>query len=75
MIYNNFNQEYYAPVEYATPILSMYEMCLEGISGLPDEEKRHQIRNFKDMLNQVLSHSKVATEGTRFSFKIVYYQG
>lgn len=63
---------YYAPCEYATPVLSMFDMEREGLAGLSLHEKEHQILQFKTMLDQILSHSKTECMD---NFIIIYFKG
>jgi len=67
-----FSQEYYALLEYATPVVSMYEMSREGLAGLSKDEMMHQVRNFKDLLDQVLSHSPLSR--SLYMFRLVFFE-
>lgn len=44
-------------VEYATPLLTLYQMSHESSAGLGDKERREQVRLFYKTLQDVLEHS------------------
>lgn len=66
-------QEYFAPCEYATPVLAMHQMSEGGIAGLTEYEKRHQIASFEHLLGQILCHSKDANTQGAPVFKLISF--
>ena len=53
--------------------MSMYEMCVEGQSGLDETEKDYQIVQFRQMLDRVLSH--VNDEHCRNNYRLIRLKG
>ena len=51
-----FFQEYQFIAEFATPIMSIWEMGDGGIAGLTPEDKVHQRMLFGNKLQQILEH-------------------
>lgn len=49
-------KEYFFLGEFATPLLSLYEMEKGQISGLNQEQKQHQMTLFTDKLKEILEH-------------------
>ncbi|XP_067948818.1 stimulator of interferon genes protein-like [Watersipora subatra] len=73
-IVSSAGEEYYAPCEYATPVLSIYDMCEESIAGLSEEDKLHQIQRFRYLLDRILSHGIVHDVREGYAFKIVFFK-
>lgn len=68
-------QEYFAPCEYATPVLTMYEMSLEGKAGLTIGDKVHQIERFRHLLDTILCHGMIQHPDEEYAFKLIPYKG
>lgn len=51
-------QEYYTIAEYATPLLSMFEMEKGEISGLTTDAKTKHRQMFSDQLTEILHNKK-----------------
>ena len=60
-------------VEYATPLLSLYEMNLGEIAGLSNEKLGQQAVAFYENLDQILRHGHAAA--CHGAYHIVYYDG
>ncbi len=49
-------QTFHFIAEFATPLMSLYEMELGSIAGLSSQQKQHQRKLFHDKLQEILIH-------------------
>lgn len=51
------SQQYYCMVEYATPLLTLYQMSHDSTAGFSEQDRRQQVLLFYRTLNQILECS------------------
>ena len=68
-------QEYHLVLEFATPVLSMWQMCRDEMVGFGQRELRSQGRLFCHALSSILSGTPEREEEFRDKYRILYYRG
>lgn len=70
-LFLSYIQDYYCLLEYATPILSLYEMSNSEEAGLSSFDRLQQMRTFVDTLQEIIN----SNPETKDNCSLLVYDG
>jgi hypothetical protein len=65
---DNHEEKYLVIAELATPLMSMYEMHLDGLADFPEARKQEERTKFMETLNFILTHPKASSVHNTYTF-------